>query len=193
MSILTNLGTIITSKPKYTIAGVIAANMVCRPIITMSNKQVPEETRKYTAAREFCTELFGMITLFGIGSLFEYVGGQIAAKKITGKFLNKETFSKIGKTALEALSKDEGKIKTGVLIASFVGSIISSAIATPILNNVVLNKIMNKLTGKKDNAPESKEINPPKSDKQENIFTSENIAGNGSILNKFSHLSGNNS
>jgi hypothetical protein len=171
MSILTNVGNFVTSKPKYTIAGVIAANMVCRPVITMSNKQVPEDTRKYTAAREFCTELFGMANLFAIGTFCEYLGGQIMAKKVLGKFLNKVEFKNIGKTDLNALSAEHGKIKTGILIASFIGSVLSSAIATPLLNNVVLNKFMNKIVGKKDKAPVLKETDTPKPlFEQENIF-----------------------
>ena len=159
MSIITSLGNLATSKPKYTIAGVIAANMICRPVITMSNKQVPEETRKYTASREFCTELFGMINLFVIGTIFEYMGGQLAAKKLTGKFLNRETFKNIGASALNTLSADHGKIKKGILIASFIGSILSSAIATPLLNNIVLNKLMNKIIGKKDKSQPPAETN----------------------------------
>jgi len=175
MSLSTSIGNFVTkSKPKYIVAGIIAANMAFRPVITMSNKQIPEDTRKYTATREFCTELFGMINLFAVGTLFEYLGGQITAKKLTGKFLNNLDFKNIGKNAVEALSPNHQKIKTGISVASFVGSVLSSAVFTPLANNVVLNKLMNKIIGKKGNKnklPESISVNLVKPViKEENIF-----------------------
>jgi hypothetical protein len=179
MSVLTSVGNIVLSKPKYTIAGIIAANMVCRPIITMSNKEVPEDTRKYAASREFCTEFFGMINLFTIATLFEYIGGQRVSKKLTGKVLNRETFKRINEQAMELLKNPIDKqIKKGILIASFIGSVISSAVVTPMLNNLVLNKLMNKIGGKKDDKsklPETTSVNlPQNSGKDENIFNKYN-------------------
>jgi len=124
----------------------------------MSNKQVPEETRKYTASREFCTEFFGLANNLVFVTFLENLGGQIAAKKETGQFLNKDNLRKIKKSVMSGLNPQEQKIKTGILLASFLGTAASAAFFTPLLNNFVLNKFLDKIIKNKNN-------------KEENIFS----------------------
>jgi len=138
MSLSTNFVRFLT--PKNMAATMITANMICRPIITMSNKKVPEETRKYTASREFCTELFGLINNLVFVTFLENISGQIIAKKETGQFLNKTNLRKIKRTAINNLNLKEQKIKSGILLISFLGTAASAAFFTPLLNNFILNK-----------------------------------------------------
>jgi len=156
MSLATNFVRVLT--PKNMAATMITANMICRPTITMSNKQVPEETRKYTASREFCTEFFGLANNLVFVTFLENLGGQIAAKKETGQFLNKDNLRKIKKSVMSGLNPQEQKIKTGILLASFLGTAASAAFFTPLLNNFVLNKFLDKIIKNKNN-------------KEENIFS----------------------
>lgn len=170
MSISLNLGTLLAS-PKLTYASIQVCNMVCRPTITMSNKEIPEETRKYTAKREFCTEALGLMNNLFFVSFIEYLGGQISAIKETGNFIDRKMLKNIKKSTIYNLSEKDKRIKTGIFIASFVGSAFSGAILTPLLNNLILNKVMNKNNTKKDKTPELKKINLTKQlAPEENLF-----------------------
>jgi len=151
VSLSTNFVRFLT--PKNMAATMITANLICRPAITMSNKQVPEETRKYTASREFCTEFFGLVNNLVFVTFLENLGGQIAAKKETGQFLDKINLRKIKREITPNLNLKEQKIKTGILLASFIGTAASAAFFTPLLNNFVLNKFLDKII-KKENKNE---------------------------------------
>jgi len=166
MSCLISIGKILT--PTNSVAGVKLAEMGFRPAITMSNTEIPEDTRKYTAVREFFTEFFGFATTLTIGNLVERAGGQLFAKKISGKFLNKEEFKDIAEKAFNTLSDANQKIKAGILVSSVAGAVIAGAIITPVLNNIVLNKLMDKIIKKKDNKNKLPEIT---NNKEENIFS----------------------
>lgn len=149
MSMVTSLGQILT--PKNATLGVIMTNMVCRPTITMSNKSIPEDTRKYTASREFCTELFGLLTTYTFATAVENIAPKAIAKKL-GVNLTKELFDSIKKASWEELKNKPElfKIKGTATVASFVGTAIAVAILTPLLNNFILNKFMGKILGNKD-------------------------------------------
>ena len=67
MSYLLSIGKVLT--PTNIVAGVKLAEMGFRPAITMSNKEIPEETRKYAATREFFTEFFGFIATLTCGNI----------------------------------------------------------------------------------------------------------------------------
>ncbi|EKE02132.1 MAG: hypothetical protein ACD_20C00421G0006 [uncultured bacterium] len=153
MSALIGIGRIFT--PKNATLGVITANMVCRPIITMSNKQIPEETRKYTATREFFTELFGLGTTYTFASAMENVIPKVIAKKLFNTDLTKNLANQIKSSGWDQLSPINQKIKGSMALSSFAGTAIAVAILTPLLNNIVLNKIMDRINGKnkKDATP----------------------------------------
>ena len=164
MSLPTNLGSFLT--PKNTYASIQICNMICRPAITMSNKEIPEETRKYTASREFCTEALGLMNNLVFVSFIEYIGGQIAAKRETGKILNKTDFKKIKNQTMSELCDKNKKIKAAVFLSSILGSAFSASILTPLLNNLILNKVMKNKEEKHQNEQKLSEI----TNKVENIF-----------------------
>ena len=142
---LSGIGKMLT--PRNTVIGVISANMICRPIITMSNKNLPEDTKKYTATREFCTELFGLINTITFASAVEYLGPKLINNKLTRKMMND-----VKKADWDKLSPPDQKIKGAILVSSLVGTAIAAAVLTPLLNNLVLNKFMDKITGKNKTA-----------------------------------------
>lgn len=154
---MSSIGKVLT--PKNTIVGVVVANMVCRPLITLSNKELPPETKRYTATREFCTEFFGLINTLTIGSLIEWGGKKLAAKKILkDKPFTPElekTIKNTGWDALENMEKN-GKIfkgatnlKGSIIATSFLGAALVASTITPVMNNIILNKVINKISGKK--------------------------------------------
>jgi len=149
VSLSTNLGSFLT--PKNTYASIQVCNMICRPAITMSNKEIPEETRKYTASREFCTEALGLMNNLVFVSFIEYLGGQLSAKRETGKFLNKMDFKNIKNKTMSNLCDKDKKIKSAIFLSSFLGSAFSASILTPTLNNLILNKMMKNKEEKHEN------------------------------------------
>jgi hypothetical protein len=151
MSLLVSIGQKLT--PKNVTLGVIATNMVCRPTITMSNKSIPDETRRYTATREFFTEFFGAITTFTFATYIgEKLMPKLAAKK-WGVNLTKELADKINKTDWASLTDPVHKnLKATKVLSSFATTAVAVAILTPILNNLVLNKLINKIMKPKTSA-----------------------------------------
>lgn len=165
MSYLLSIGKVLT--PTNIVAGVKLAEMGFRPAITMSNKEIPEDTKKYAATREFFTEFFGFIATLTCGNLIEFVGGQLFAKKLTPErqFLSQQQFKELGEKSVHSLREHDKKIKIGILLSSFIGATFAGAIVTPLLNNIVLNKFMDKIIKKKDQknkAPESVSVNSTK-------------------------------
>ena len=165
MSYLLSIGKVLT--PTNIVAGVKLAEMGFRPAITMSNKEIPEDTRKYAATGEFFTEFFGFIATLTCGNLIEFAGGQLFAKKLTPEkqFLTQQQFKELGEKSLHSLREHDKKIKIGILLSSFIGATFAGAIVTPLLNNVVLNKFMDKIIKKKDQknkAPEAVSVNSTK-------------------------------
>lgn len=152
MTILTRLGQI---TPKNVTLGVIMTNMVCRPTITLSNKSIPEETRKYTATREFCTEFFGLATTYTFATFVEKSLPKFVAKKFFNTDLTKELVEKIGKTGWESLTTLEKNLKGVMTGSSLLGTALAVAVLTPLINNIVLNKLLGKIMNKKDPAKPS--------------------------------------
>lgn len=171
MSSLINIGKRLT--PINIVAGIKLAEMVCRPAITMSNDQIPEDTKKYTAVREFFTAFLGFITTLTFGEVLEHVGAKIFVKKEFGENISMKEIKRIRDTGMQHLKDTkEEKIKTVIILSSFVGAIIAGAIITPLLNNVILNKYLNKIIKKKD--PENKLPESNSSNKEKNIFNEYN-------------------
>lgn len=144
--------------PKNIVVGLKLVNMVSRPAITMSNNDIPEETRKYAATREFFTELFGVVTTLTVGSFIERQGGQYFARKHLGHNLDKKEFENLIKNSTNSLTDIKmQKTRTFILISSFVGAAFTGGILTPVLNNLLLNPIMSKIITKKTrhNSPEA--------------------------------------
>ncbi len=151
MKLLMTLGQRLT--PKNVTLGVIVTNMVCRPTITMSNKQLPEDTRRYTATREFFTEFFGFATTFSFATLVEKFVPKIVAKKFFKTDLTKQLVETIKKTGWEKLTPLQKNLKGLILGSSFVATAAAVAILTPLLNNLVLNKMLPKIMGRKKTEP----------------------------------------
>lgn len=138
---LISLGRMLT--PRNVVLGVIATNIVCRPIITMSNKSLPMETRRYTAMREFCTELFGFINTLTLATAIEIIGARLINRKATRKMIER-----IKAADWKQLPVADQRLKAAILLSSAIGTALSTAVATPLLNNLVLNRLLEKITGK---------------------------------------------
>jgi hypothetical protein len=148
MNSLMKLGNLLNS-PKNVSLGVMSACMVGRPLITMSNKNISDETKRYTASREFFTEFFNMINTYTLVSGVEKLVPKLVAKKVGLKNLTKEGMELIKNTGREKLPLAEQKVKSSMVLSSFFGTALTVAVITPILNNLLLNKIMDKLPGNK--------------------------------------------
>lgn len=155
MNVLMTLGQKLT--PKNVTLGVIVTNMVCRPTITLANKQLPEETRRYTATREFSTEFFGFATTYGFATLVEKIVPKVIAKKFFNTELTKDLIEQIKNLGWDKLTPLQKNLKGVILGTSFVATAAAVAILTPLINNFLLNKMLGKIMGKnKTGAEETK-------------------------------------
>ncbi len=162
MSTAAKLGKLL-SKPLTNQMAVTSGIMVLRPLIMLTDKAVPIETREYAATREFFTELFGLGSLLVIGSTIKSICSFVAYDrnskdtKLMKPILSALSSFKFGKAFTEirksnkiltTLSKqDWGKLSpkmrhvNGVFnLSSYAGIILALAVITPILNNTVINK-----------------------------------------------------
>ena len=151
---LVSIGRILT--PKNVAIGMITTNMFCRPLITLSNPALPIDTKRYTATREFSTELFGLLNMLTFCTAVE----RFLPRLLTKTQITKAMGEKLKEAGWKALSESDQKLKAAVLVSSFVGALISTAIITPILNNLVLNKLLDKITGKTKTTPAPQAVAP---------------------------------
>ncbi len=169
---LVGMGKMLT--PRNVVLGVIGANMVCRPLITLSNRQLPEDTRRYTAMREFCTELFGLFNTLTFTTAVEYLGPRLISKDATRKVI-----SRIKGADWNKLTAKDQRLKAAVLLSSLIGTILSTAILTPLLNNLVLNRLLEKIMGKK--------TTPEKAGQAEPVYSGILQPGNNPLFDTFAH------
>lgn len=154
MGSLINIGKALT--PRNVLVAVITHNMVARPTITLSNKSLPEDTRRYTASREFCTELFGLINTLTFTTFVEWLGPRLVNRNISSKIIDH-----VKATDWNKLAKKEQHLKAVILMSSLIGSAVSCGILTPLLNNFVLNQLLEKIISRSP-----KEIQIPASIKE---------------------------
>lgn len=174
MSFLASVGNL---SPKKTILPVIAANMFFRPMITMSNKSLPPETRKYTATREFSTEFFGLINTYTFVTIVEKFVPKFLTKALFKTDLTDKLIEKLNDSKFSDLKPLEKNIKGLITLTGLAGTIISIAIIVPLLNNLVLNKLLKT----RDNNPKL----PPESENSiNNKVVASNINNNTLITNQ---------
>jgi hypothetical protein len=138
MERLISIGKALT--PRNVLLTVITHNMITRPAITLSNKNIPENTRRYTASREFCTELFGLINTLTFTTFVEWLGPRLANREVTAKMIDHVKVNDWNK-----LAQKEQHLKAIILMSSLIGSAMSCGILTPLLNNLVLNQVLDKI------------------------------------------------
>ncbi|MEW5821860.1 MAG: hypothetical protein AB1782_16825 [Cyanobacteriota bacterium] len=184
MTLLASLGQRLT--PKNVTLGVIMTNMVCRPTITLSNKQIPEETRRYTATREFFTELFGLASTFTFATAVEKFVPKIIAKKFFNTELTQKLMDQIKNTGWDKLTAVQKNLRGVILGSSFVATALAVAIITPLINNIVLNKMLGKIMGKK--TQESSQNNNDVFVNSQNNKTSITFETNSDSFNNFVKL-----
>lgn len=148
MDMMATVGRSLT--PKNVALGVMVCDMVGRPLITMSNKEIPLETRKTIAVREFFTELLGATLTYGVATTVEKSVPQMLAKKLYNVDLTKALSNKILESEFKLLSPVNQKLRGIILLSSFLGTILAASILTPIINNVLTNKVLNKFLKKAD-------------------------------------------
>ena len=109
MSII-GIGKVFSSAKPLSL-GISASCMIFRPLITLSNKDLSPETKKYTASREFFTEFFGLINTYTLVSAIEKFTPKILAKKLFNVDLTKQLGETIKKAGWDQLPIAQQKIK----------------------------------------------------------------------------------
>lgn len=65
------------NKPTYAVMAIAVVKGIARPLFTMTDKHADPETKKYTAIREFLTEVVAIPTYFACGELAGKVAGKL--------------------------------------------------------------------------------------------------------------------
>lgn len=133
---------------------------VGRPVIIYSDKNIDEETKKYTAAKEFLYQLLclgitvTMLPFFRLGGYKlaeKHLNASPALKEIADKLNKASVIKKVGEFEKEYKNKDilpeeaktaMNKIKGGAELGSFVGSILGLTILAPAISHEILHPIM---------------------------------------------------
>jgi len=154
---IVTIGQLLT--PKYVVAARKIINGIGRPIITMSDKNTPEDAKRYAATREFSTEMIGLIIILSCGTIFEKIGGNLYAKWLLKRPMTQKEIQKIEKKSLTSLKGDKQKIKAAILLCSFLSTIAEGAVLTPLLNNLILSKFINKILKNKSDKNQAAQLN----------------------------------
>lgn len=142
MELLTAVGRL---TPKNTGLGIVLFDMVSRPSITLTNKTIPEDARRYAAAREFCTGFFGLASTYTFASFVEKYVPNVVSKAFFKTDLTKDLATYINNTGWSKLTPLEKNLKGLLVGSSFAGTLIALGIITPLLCNVFLNKLLDKV------------------------------------------------
>ncbi len=129
---------------KHAITMLIANNFLLRPIYIMTNKEIPEDQKKYGATREAMQQVFNMAAHLGLSTTFEWVGFAACRKlvnvrnqkKAMEKFKEFATFDKLKKC--EGTREIPAVISGSKALGSFFGSVMALTVVAPMLNNKVL-------------------------------------------------------
>lgn len=159
-------------SPKLTTVAISSSCATFRPLITLSNKNVSEDTKKFTAKREFLTEIINCTLILSVVSAAEELIPRVLSKgkNFLGKPLTKEAFNKIKKSSYDVLTEGEKNLKAAHNLTSLFVTAVCVAIASPFVNNFILN---NFLSGKKNKIAETqpKSNKSPMIEQQKNIFS----------------------
>ncbi len=133
---------------KHAITMLILNNLILRPFYILTNKEIPEDQKKYGATREAMQQVFNMCSHLGLSTVFEWVGYN------AGKaFINKRkdyypkakkqfelfnTFKKVKECERQKGIKIPDVISGSKALGSFFGSVMALTIVAPMLNNKVL-------------------------------------------------------
>lgn len=151
MSSVVSIGHLLT--PKNTALGISGATMIFKPLITLSNKELPEDTKRYTALREFFSTLFSFTSIATLVGFAERNIPKTFAHKKYNIDLTENLLHTIKKTDWGLLSNPHKEIKGVFLITSLIASASTAAILTPLLCNIFLNKLLTHIMGKKKEPP----------------------------------------
>lgn len=162
-----------------------ALRAASRPVVIYKDKKADEETKKYTAGKEFLYQMLSLVLTFAMVNPAKKLGfsfakkflkdGKVAAEELKGikKFddfekvnldldeLTSDAKKILGKGEKEVLSPDSISklklVKGSVELFSFVSSIVGLTIIAPALGNVVLHPIM-KAVGLTKNEPTQQKV-----------------------------------
>lgn len=86
-NIFTKLGE--NNKPTYAVMAIALVKGIARPLFTMSDKHADPKTKKYTAIREWLTEVVAIPTYFACGELAGKVADKLNFEKLPTEELRK--------------------------------------------------------------------------------------------------------
>lgn len=115
------------NKPTYAVMAIAVVKGIARPLFTMTDKHADPETKKYTAIREFLTEVVAIPTYFACGEL-------------AGKVANKLKFDHLPTEELKTHAR-----KSAQQNFMFLGVCTAALLVIPALASVTIKPFMNKI------------------------------------------------
>lgn len=121
------------NKPTYAVMAIAVVKGIARPIFTMMDEHADPETKKYTAIREFLTEVVAIPTYFVCGEL-------------AGKVANKLKFDHLPTTELQQHAR-----KNAQQNFMFLGVCVAALVVIPALASVTIKPFMDKIQAERKN------------------------------------------
>ncbi len=124
------------NKPTYAVMAIAVVKGIARPLFTMTDKHADPETKKYTAIREFLTEVVAIPTYFACGEL-------------AGKVANKLKFDHLPTEELKTHAR-----KSAQQNFMFLGVCAAALLVIPALASVTIKPFMDKIQAERKNKKE---------------------------------------
>ena len=115
------------NKPTYAVMAIAVVKGIARPIFTMTDKHADPETKKYTAFREFLTEVVAIPTYFACGEL-------------AGKVADKLNFDHLPSPKQQAYARQSARQNF-----MFLGVCTAALLVIPALASITIKPFMKKI------------------------------------------------
>ena len=120
------------NKPTYAVMAIAVVKGIARPIFTMMDEHADPETKKYTAIREFLTEVVAIPTYFACGEL-------------AGKVANKLKFDHLPTEELQKHAR-----KNAQQNFMFLGVCTAALVVIPALASITIKPFMEKIQAERN-------------------------------------------
>lgn len=127
------------NKPTYAVMAIAVVKGIARPLFTMTDKHADPETKKYTAIREFLTEVVAIPTYFACGEL-------------AGKVANKLNFNHLPTKELQEHARKNAQHNF-----MFLGVCVAALAVIPALASVTIKPFMEKIQAERQHKKLAKE------------------------------------
>lgn len=115
------------NKPTYAVMAIAVVKGIARPLFTMTDKHADPETKKYTAFREFLTEVVAIPTYFACGEL-------------AGKVADKLNFNHLPNSKQQAFARQSARQNF-----MFLGVCTAALLVIPALASLTIKPFMKKI------------------------------------------------